>query len=1068
MCATTQGLETGTTGQSKGGSVCEQVIVAATTTLLNGRPHVHSQGCSGSFEASPATPETTQPCTDERRVSIRIADDVHRFARYHILGDLGFGAMGDVRLAYDPMLERKVALKTLRPTWQRKSGEPVATRLAHIERRLKREARSLAHLDHPHIVDVYDVGVHDGSLYIAMDFIRGQTLRAWSEFATESKPWREISTIMLEVGRALAAAHDKGVIHRDFKPDNVMVDRTGSAQVIDFGIALDASDPCPELDEARSFEKSAEFDTAETECDTRLTGHGNVVGTPAYMAPEQREHQNYDGRVDQFAFCVTFFELLYGQRPFEGTTTAEELEAMARPPRVPPERQKSVPRWLHRILLRGLRYCPTQRHASMHALCDAIEAGWSEHDERKARQWRWALVLTCFAGLAWSWMAWGGLIEHARICGDGASHWRGTWNDDVAAQTKGAFLGTGLNYAEETWGLLQPLVDERIDDWMDAYTEVCEATKVHGTASDEDLDVRMECLRVEKARLVTLIGAFVDADARVVEGALRAAGRVDPGGSCLDASRLRDEVPWPTNSSDRAVAAALRVRMAEIESTMQAGRYASAERLIQRIETKIQALKFDPIRAELALHKYDLDVLTGNSEHLAQNLRHAIELGQKSGHRRLVAKASTSMIFAMAYLLGNKESATSYKKAAEAAINSLEGDPRQLEATLSRYSAILVGVSGNFTSARQLFAESVDQYAESVGRKDIRYLLAVADLGTINGYLHAHDRSLHYARKALTIANNTLGKNHPRTADMNAALGVRLIQRGDVELGQRHIDRGFEICKRAANSPFQACAAYTNLAAIVARQRGRYNLANRSFARLEALERNSHRRRKIESPWSILGTAELALETGHLTRALEAANAGASRTLREHAPLPSIASHAHAVLAAAELATGITRNTRLYALEALRRTPKGSWDPTNSRLLATTVLAKTKLQTDPAAAFKELEKALQMARKLHGQNSPMLAPHYRDLAQAATATQNHPLALEHAQKALELKTILTGPKNPALTTYLAQLGRSQLAAGDVDSARASFRRGLENYDPEVLHTSRHSELEAGLELAGAD
>ena len=220
-----------------------------------------------------------------------------RLGRYSIVEKIGSGAMGIVFRADDPGLGRQVALKLLH--------HPEAA----LTERLVREARSMAQVSHPNVVTVYDVGVTDGSTYIAMELVSGMSLRQWQSI---ERPLAEIIEAYIAAGRGLAAAHAAGIVHRDFKPDNVLVGNDGRMRVTDFGLA--SARPATDL--------SSESMAMSTD-ELSLTHSGMVLGTPAYMAPEQFEGGNVDPRTDQFSFCVALYEALYGHRPFKGKTFEE-------------------------------------------------------------------------------------------------------------------------------------------------------------------------------------------------------------------------------------------------------------------------------------------------------------------------------------------------------------------------------------------------------------------------------------------------------------------------------------------------------------------------------------------------------------------------------------------------------------------------------------------------------------------------------------------------------------------------------------------------------------------------
>jgi formylglycine-generating enzyme required for sulfatase activity len=294
-----------------------------------------------------------------------------RVGRYQILELVGRGGMGEVYAAYHPDLDRKIALKFVH-----ESGPDTEERQA----RLLREARSIARLSHPNVVTVYDAGTVADRVFVAMEFVDGMTVDRW--LAAASRSWREILKVFIAAGRGLAAAHTAGIVHRDFKPQNVMIARDGGVRVMDFGLARRADEePVPAA--GRPVPVGPAPEQAGTS--TMLTRAGTIVGTPAYMAPEQFRGEVADARSDQFSFCVALHEALYGARPFEGenllSLTMNVTDGVLRT--VTPPKGRDTPPWIRKALLRGLRPDPATRFAGMDALIAELEADPAAQRRRK-------------------------------------------------------------------------------------------------------------------------------------------------------------------------------------------------------------------------------------------------------------------------------------------------------------------------------------------------------------------------------------------------------------------------------------------------------------------------------------------------------------------------------------------------------------------------------------------------------------------------------------------------------------------------------------------------------------
>ncbi len=296
--------------------------------------------------------------------------------RHVVLERVGAGGMGVVYAAYDPDLDRRVALKLLRDEVLGSNDGDEA------RQRMVREAKALARLAHPNVVTVYEVSTWCGQVYLSLEFVEGLDLIRW--LATPRSP-EQILDVVVQAGRGLAAAHAARLIHRDFKPANVLIGADGRARVADFGLARTHATA------------SIRPRPPGPGSPTHLTDADQLMGTPAYMAPEQREGAYVDHRADQFAFCVTLYEALCGQRPFANDGWSPQGLVALGEPRTPPRGRMSPQIW--RVVKRGLDLRPALRFASMDALLVALAP---------PRARRWGLVvgllvaLLGIAALAWT------------------------------------------------------------------------------------------------------------------------------------------------------------------------------------------------------------------------------------------------------------------------------------------------------------------------------------------------------------------------------------------------------------------------------------------------------------------------------------------------------------------------------------------------------------------------------------------------------------------------------------------------------------------------------------------
>ena len=374
--------------------------------------------------------------------------DPARIAHYHVTRRIGGGAMGLVFAAWDPSLDRTVAIKVLR---EPDDGGG---------KQLRAEAQALARLGHPNVVTVFEVGEHDGQLYLAMEYVEGQTLREWVTQwrSARTRDWTALRGIFIQAARGLAAAHSAGVVHRDVKPQNVMIDGDGRVRVMDFGLARENSTPRAEITGQGRGVDGLRGDLAST--------HTRVCGTPAYMAPEQFEGRRTGAAADQFALGASLFEAIYGRRLRSDTLSAA---ATAHDPiELPAER--GIPRALRATVARLLAIAPQDRFASM----DQVVAELSRQGQHRATRWAAAAIGTLIAATG---VAAGFAINAPDDprCTGAAEELAGVWDEHTAAQIESGLHAEGSGLGASTWAWVGPKLDAYSQAWVDELRETCEA-----------------------------------------------------------------------------------------------------------------------------------------------------------------------------------------------------------------------------------------------------------------------------------------------------------------------------------------------------------------------------------------------------------------------------------------------------------------------------------------------------------------------------------------------------------------------------------------------------------------
>jgi hypothetical protein len=567
--------------------------------------------------------------------------------RYRVLELLGRGGMGIVYAAYDPELDRQVALKLLHADAEG-SAQPARDTAA----RLRREAQAMAQLSHPNVVTVFDVGVANGQLFIAMELIDGTNLARRRD---EPRPIGEILKQFIAAGRGLEAAHAAGFVHRDFKPANLLVGRDGRVCVSDFGLARLIGGAAP----APASSRAAPALPANS-----LTRTGALVGTPQYMAPEQLRGESADARADQFSFCVALYEALYGERPFSGTSF-DELKAHVQAGKVrPAPRGSRVPSRLRRALLRGLRVDPNRRFPSMTMLLRAIAppAPWTRLFG--------AAGLFGIAALAFaSYLA---VKQQRSVCGDGADHWLRIWDSRAKARVHAAFRRTGSASAEAAWRTVERGLDGLADAWVQSYRESCAATRVRGEQSAALYELRQDCLNRALDHAAALISLFAQADALLIDRAPQAV-HVELA-SCASVTALRQRRGPPTDPVARAAYETLQRRLAEVNALIDLGRFGEGNQAIGLLVEDAKRLGHPLLMSDAYRFQGLLELQKGTALAAERSFHAAAAAAEQGGDDQRAALAWDSLALAAAEA-GHFEDATLWLDQAAAAAERAGRDP---------------------------------------------------------------------------------------------------------------------------------------------------------------------------------------------------------------------------------------------------------------------------------------------------------------------------------------------------------------------------------------------------------
>lgn len=800
--------------------------------------------------------------------------------RYTVLEPIGRGAMGAVYTAYDPRLDRRIALKLMLA----KPG-----RADDVRVRLLREAQSLARLNHPNVVTVHDADAVGDLVFLAMELVEGTNLTNWLKLRQRTR--EEILEVFLAAGRGLAAAHDAGLVHRDFKPDNVLVGDDGRVRVVDFGIAREASglvqeraeqtqapgptsgpssevvnvqtiDPddafidTDEADIADRIRHQAErhrkqknaaqapepngknpepsmdismyqHGTADTEpgpsrptepppppeedffdgpyntrredslersgtslAAARLTQTGALVGTPAYMAPEQHMGLAVNAKSDQFGFCVALYEALYRSHPYVFTNIVELTLAVLTGKIQPAPPGTDVPPRLRAALVKGMSVSPDDRHPSMSALLELL----SDDATKRRKRWIW----TAGAGLlAATVLVAGGreLGASNSPCAGAARHLVDVWTAESSADLHERFAATGQPYAEQAWQNTATALDAYADNWVSMRTEACEATHVHAEQSAQLLDRRMACLDGRLSSLAATTELLREATPTIILRAVELADGLPPIHECADTNKLLQREAPPTGARKQILDKFERT-LARIDALLTTGGFAEAGRLAAQLAADAEATDFHKVyvharyasaRSQIELAKYD-DAETTLGEALALAERKSLD-----EHRAAILRE-------LALVVGNYQKRFAdgviYVRQAQAVGDRVGIDVIEQADARKILGVVLYHLERHDEAIAEI--EAAVQMLEGVGDRGALNRASVLNtLGALRDLSGDPERALEHYDKARELLEQRLGPDHPDFAKVLNNIAVIYKSQGKYQRAREYCERTLDIRRRS-------------------------------------------------------------------------------------------------------------------------------------------------------------------------------------------------------------------------------------------------------------------------------
>lgn len=692
------------------------------------RVDAHVDGCQecrsdlSALALAITLPPHTPELSEEYLAGLEIEPGL-RFGRYVALTELGRGAMGIVMRAYDPELQRAVAIKVVRPELWHHAKESV-------RQGLLREAQAMARLTSGNVVTVHDVVTSEDGLALAMELVEGGTLRMWLG-GEEERSWQEILATCLQAGRGLEAAHSAQIIHRDFKPDNVLCSNDGRVLVTDFGLAV--------LGDESTKEKNA------------------FAGTPVYMAPELHGGAEASVESDQFSYCVSAYEALYGERPFAGTTIEELLEDVrAGKVRDAPARTQ-VPSKVRQALLLGLSAKPEDRHDSMTDLLATQAAALNVEAASRRRRW---FLGAAVGGVALAALAYNGLYRapRARVATCVASsHKLGSvWNDEVRQEVSRSLVETGHPFAKEYVGKASALLAQQVKGLASAQRTACEATHLRSEQSLEVLSARISCFDSAQAELGEYVELLRTTKRASLDHALLAAYALTRPEACSSEEAL-------THLGNLAPAtptmSALRQPLTKARLLYEAGRYDESRSLLAELSypgdsDRVVQTQMLRLQANLEFKKRDLEAFEETAHRL-------LVLAQAAGSDRLVAEAALDLGKARAMRGAPETEKDRWTKVAAAALEHMGGDP-VLESRLASLKASIATWKGESEVALDEALKSRELLQSVLPSSHPGMAGAESLLATQLGNAGRHEEALEAALLSISILEASLGPEHPK------------------------------------------------------------------------------------------------------------------------------------------------------------------------------------------------------------------------------------------------------------------------------------------------------------------
>lgn len=677
--------------------------------------------------------------------------------RYKILERIGMGGFGVVFRAHDEQLARDVALKLWRVDALSSGGEDSIDDLVE-------EARALAKLSHPNIMAVYDAGRDGERVFLAGELIEGASLYARACTTERRASFEDLATWMAQCAEGLAAAHDVGLVHRDVKPDNILIGDDGRARLVDFGLSTSAL---------------ANADASQLV--------GPLAGTPAYMSPEELRGEPASEYSDQYSLCASFYEASHARR----LTLAEDFASLTKAAKESqsPVFDKKLPKRLRKVLQRGLQSGPSMRWPNMLALAEALQPRRASRLAPFA--FGGAVAVAASAAALWSSNGSSG-DEAKRDCELQAAPMNEVWSAGRASELRASFEKLGSTYASEAFEKVDTRLSRYADDWRTMAVNTCKATYHEHRNSEVMFDRQILCLHRRLGEVSALVGFLEKADQALLKLAPRAMSTLRQLSHCSDREAFSNLPPLPTDPAKRSAIRELEALLAKTEGTRMAGKYDEATTLALEAVATSKTVGYEPLAAEAAFEAGYIWSYLGDVEKSRSYLEQAHHKALAVRDFQTSARAAVELVYVFGMLAKNYPKAEEWVKHAQSAVAAASND-KNLLANLESNRGDMALKQGDVEKAVLHNEAALALRRELYGSGDRSVAQSLNNLGLAKQMQGDFAAAASHYKKAHEIFVKVLGRHHPYVGQTAGNLGSLHMELGATKEAKRRFEEALEI-----------------------------------------------------------------------------------------------------------------------------------------------------------------------------------------------------------------------------------------------------------------------------------